>query len=102
MPVPYRFVPVLMAAKWIFTVVQMHGIQPFKPDYTVKLLQYAVEIVHDIVARVVDVARIEAHTKLVLELHAVDDGAQLLKGPPDLAALSGHGFQQHGGRLLRL
>ena len=39
---------------------------------------------------------------MAVQLRAVDDGFELLKAAANLRALAGHGFQQHGGGLLRL
>ena len=46
------------------------------------------------------VAGVQAHAKLVGELHAIDDGAQLLKGAANLGPLAGHGLKQHRRGLL--
>ena len=39
---------------------------------------------------------VEADADVRLQLHAVNDGAQLLEAAADLAALAGHGLEQDG------
>ena len=67
-----------------------------EPDHAVKLREHAVKVAGNVIPRVPDVARVEADADMLLQLHAVDDGAQLLKAAADLAALSGHGLEQDG------
>ena len=67
-----------------------------EPDHAVKLREHAVKVAGNVIPRVPDVARVEADADVLLQLHAVDDSAQLLKAAADLAAFAGHGLEQHG------
>ena len=80
----------------------MDGTQSVKTDDAVKLREHAIEVAHNVIARVPDMARIEADAKMIRELHAVDDRAQFLERPPDLRALARHRLKQHRRRLLGL
>jgi len=95
------FMAVLVAAERVFAVVEVDRLQARKTNRTVKLLQYTVKIVNDVITAIADVARIQTDAQLFLPLGAVDDLPQLLKRAADLAALAGHGFQQNGGVLFR-
>ena len=94
------FVAVLVAGRRVFAVVDMDGLEPIQTDNPVKLGNHAVQIVDDIVAAVGNVAGIKTYPQLVVDGYTVDDGPKLLKAAADLAALAGHGFQQHRGGLL--
>ena len=74
----------------------MNRLQSVKTHRTVKLFQHSVKVSDNIVAAVPDVARVEADADVLRQLHAVDDGAQLLEAAADLAALAGHGLEQDG------
>ena len=78
----------------------MQRLQLGKADDPVKLRQHTIQIVHDIVAAVIDVAGVQAHTDIVAA-HTVHDGLQFLKLAADLTALTGHGLQQHRDRVAR-
>ena len=93
------FVPVLVAGEGVFAVVQVNGPQAGQPQRPVERVQHTVQIVHDVVSAVVHVAGVQTDTQQLGMLHAVNDGAQLLKAAAYLAALSGHGFQKDRGRL---
>ncbi len=71
----------------------MHGAQVLKADHAVELFKHAVQVVHDVVAAVVDVARVQAYAHVIGKLHTVDDGGQLLERAADLRALACHGLQ---------
>ena len=45
-------------------------------------------------------AGVEAHANLLVEFHAVDDGAEFFEFSADLTAFAGHGFQQYRGGLV--
>ena len=75
--------------------------QTLEPDHAVKLREHAVKVACNVIPRVPDVARVEADADAVSQLHAVDDGAQLLEAAADLTALSGHGLEQNGCRHAR-
>ena len=74
----------------------MHGVQALEPNHAVKLREHAVEVAGNVIPRVPDVARIEADADVLPQLHAVDDGAQLLEAAANLAAFAGHGLEQDG------
>ena len=89
-------VPVLVTAAGIEAVVEVHGVQTLEPNHAVKLREHAVKVAGNVVPRFPVVARVESDSNVLLQLHAVDDGAQLLKAAADLAALAGHGLEQNG------
>ena len=93
--------PVLVTAAGIEAVVEVHGVQTLEPDHAVKLREHAVKVAGDVIPRVPDVAGVEADADMLLQLHAVDDGAQLFEAAADLTALAGHGLEQHGRRHAR-
>ena len=63
---------VFVAGKGVLAVVQVQGVQPIKADHPVKFRQHAVQVIHDVVAAVVDVAGVQAHPH-VLTSHGVQD-----------------------------
>ena len=79
----------------------MDGPQLFQADDAVKLRQHPVQVAHEVISGVGDVAGVQADAHPVGERHPVQDGPQLLEPAAHLAALAGHGLQQHGGGLLR-
>ena len=82
-----------MRTAGIHAVVEVDGMQTVEPDHTVELLQHAVEVAHDVVARIPHVARVQAHAHVALQLHLRDDGRQLLERAADLAAFPRHRLQ---------
>ena len=62
-------VAVLVRTAGIHAVVEVDGMQTVEPDHTVELLQHAVEVAHDVVARIPHVARVQAHAHVALQLH---------------------------------
>ena len=92
-------VAVLVRPAGVLRVVDVHGAQAVEADHAVELVEHAVQVVHDVVAAVVNVARVQAHAHVVGKLHAVDDGGQLLERAADFRALAGHGLQQHRSGL---
>ena len=97
---PYRGMTVLVGAERVHRVVEMDGAQTAQAHHAVELVKHAVEVVRDVVAGVPHMAGIQAHAEMVGELHAVDDGTQLLKGTADLGPLARHGLKQHRRGLL--
>ena len=85
-----------MAAAGVEAVVEVHGVQALEPDHAVKLREHTVKVAGDVIPRVPDVARVEADADVLRQLHAVNDGAQLLEAAADLAAFAGHGLEQDG------
>ena len=61
-----RRVAVFAGAAGVFAVVDVKDRQTVQPDDAVELLHDAVEVVDDVVARVVDVARVEAHPQALV------------------------------------
>ena len=94
-------VAVLVGAHGVLAVIDVHGADAFQPHCLVKGRQHPVQVAGDIVARVADVAGVQANAQLVAQRHPVDDFPQLLKAAAHLAALARHGFQQHGGVHVR-
>ena len=72
----------------------MQRFQPVQADDPVKLRQYTIQVVYDIVASVIDMAGIQANAQRSFS-HRIHNGLQFLKPATDLAAFSGHGLQQH-------
>ena len=66
------FVAVFVAGKGVLAVVQVQGVQPVKADHPVKFRQYAVQVIHDVVAAVVDVAGVQAYPHIFAS-HGVQD-----------------------------
>ena len=56
----------------------MEGFQLVQSDHPVKLRQYAVQVIYNIIAAVMDMAAIQANAYLVAA-HAINNGLQLLK-----------------------
>ena len=76
--------------------------QALEPDHAVKLREHAVEVACDVIARIPDVARIEADAEMITKLHAIDDGTKFLERPSDFRALARHRLEKHRRRLLGL
>ena len=92
-------VSVLVAGKGIFGIVQVQGFQLVQSDDPVEFPENPVQILHDIIACVVDVAGIETHAHIGAS-HGIDDRFQFFKTSAHLAALACHGFQQHRHRVI--
>ena len=90
-----------MAAERIFAVIEVDRFQAVQPDHTVKFLQHIVQMIHDIISAVADMAGVETDAELFLPFGAVDDLPQLFKAAPDLAAFARHGLQQNRRVLFR-
>ena len=95
-------VPVLPGAGRVHAVVDVDRLQPVQPHHPVQLLQHPVQVVDNVVARVGDVAGVQADPHFVGELHLGENRRQVLEPAADLAALPRHGLQEHHGLLLRL
>ena len=93
-------VAVLPGAAGVQAVVEVDGLQPVQADDAVKLRQYAVQVVCQVVPGIGGVAGVQADPHFRSQVHLVQDLPQLFKPAAHLAALAGHGFQQHGGGLL--
>ena len=90
---------VFVAGKGVLAVVQVQGVQPVQTNHPVKFRQYTVQVVHDVVAAVVDVTGVQTHAH-VFASHGVQNVPEFLKPSADLAALPRHGFQQHRHRIV--
>src|SRR5690606_25580126 len=77
----------------VLAVVDVDHRQPVQADDAVKFRHDAVEVVDDVVAGIVDMARVKAHGQALVLGDAVDDGRQFLEGATYLGALAGHGLQ---------
>ena len=94
-PLADACVAILAAAQRVHAVVEMDGFEPVQPDHLVKLREHAVQVAHDVISRIVHVARVEAHAHFVALFRAVDYLPQFLERASHLASLSRHRFQQH-------
>ena len=59
------FVPVFVRTHRIFRIVQVYRFQPLQSDNVVKVFQHAVQIVHNVVSRIENVASVKAHADFV-------------------------------------
>lgn len=74
-----------------------------KSDYAVELLQHAVQIVDDIIARIMDVAGVETDSQAAVILDLVNNRRDLLEAAANLGALARHRLQRDVHvRLLRV
>ena len=73
----------------------MHRLQTLQTNDFVKLRQYAVQIINDIIATVKNMTGIKADAHLFVKLHLAQNRRQLLKAAANLRALAGHRFQQN-------
>ena len=78
----------------------MHRAEAFEPHHAVELSKHAVQVVHDVIARIAHVACIETDAKVSRELgtsrlHTLDDGGKLLKAAPHLSSFARHGLKKH-------
>ena len=78
------FVAVLMRAAGVLAVVEMNRTQTLQADYLVKAGQHPVQVLHQIIAPVPDMAGVQADAQLVLQLHTVDDLPQFFKAAAHL------------------
>lgn len=95
-PLANLLVAVFVCAAGVLAVVEVDGFEPIQPNHAVEIRQHVLQMIHDVVSRVADVAGVQTHAELVIQLRAVDNRAQLLECPPDFRALARHRFQQDG------
>ncbi len=62
---PYFFMPVLSASKIVFAVIQMNRFQILHPDNSVKLFQYGVKIISNIIAGIKYMTGIQADSQFL-------------------------------------
>jgi len=93
-PVANGFVPVLMALKRIFCVVDMDCLQPVQANHFIKCFQHPVCIVFYVIAGIKDMARVHAYAQPVAKIDTVNNCPDFLKSSADLTAFTGHGFEQ--------
>ena len=79
----------------------MQCLQFVKANNPVKFSQNTIQVVHNIVSTVIDVAGIKTYTHTVAS-NRIDNRFQFFELSADFAALSGHGFQQHRHGISRL
>ena len=72
------FVTVLVAGERIFTVVHMNRPQTAQPDHAVKLLQHTIQVVDNIVSRIVHMTRIKTYSHMLLQLYTIKDRTSIL------------------------
>ena len=97
-------VAVLMSAARILGIVEVHGTQAVKADHAVELVQNAVQIMDDVVARVAYMARIHANAQAAIKFrtarhNALDNSRDLLKAATNFCTLARHGLKQDAGGL---
>lgn len=56
-PLANLLVAVFVRAAGVLAVVEVDGFEPIQPDYAVEIRQHILQVVHDVVSRVADVAR---------------------------------------------
>ena len=66
------FMAVFVAGKGVLAVVQVQGVQPVQTNHPVKFRQYTVQVVHDVVAAVVDMTGVQTHAH-VFASHGVQN-----------------------------
>ena len=86
-------VAVLCGSTGIFAVIDMEGSNLIFSKHLVKVCDYPIKIVDNIITTVMSMTGIKADTKPVFFLHAVIDSCQFFKIPSNLRTFSGHGFQ---------
>jgi len=69
--VPYGLVPVFMAFKRIFGVVEVYGLKSFQSYNFVKMFQHPVQVVYNIIAGIENMAGIQADTQTVPDFYPV-------------------------------
>ena len=74
-------------------VVNVYRFQAVKPNHAVKLCQYTVEVVYNVIPGIEHVAGIEAHAHEVGERYAVQNFTEFLKMRADFRALACHGLE---------
>ena len=93
------FMTVLVAGEGILTVVYMQGTELVQSENTVEFRKNAVQITHNIIAAVINMAGIQTDTHIVAS-YSIDDGFQFLKFSAHFAALASHGLQQNFDRVI--
>ena len=82
------FVTILMAGKRIFTVIQMNRPQAGQPNRAVKLLQHTIQVVDNIVSRIVHMTRIKTYSHMLLQLYSIKNGPDFFEAFAHLAAFA--------------
>ena len=94
-------VPVLMGTKRIFRIIEMYCLEPVKTDYLIKFLQNAVKIINNVIAGIINMARIKANADFIIKLHLINNCTKFLKASANLRSLACHGFKQNSGSHFR-
>ena len=66
-------VTVLMRAAFILAVIQMNCKEPVQAYHLIKMPEHPVQVIHDIISGIPDMAGIKAYTDLLLPLCPVKD-----------------------------
>ena len=66
-------VSVLRGSRRVLAVIDMQRLQPIHTYDSIKLVKHSRKIIFDIVAGIADMAGVQAHAKLILELNSVDN-----------------------------
>ena len=77
----------------------MHRFQPFQPDHPVKLFQYTIQILNNIISCVIYMTSIQADAHFFLQFHPFQNSCQFFKPASHLRTFSRHGFQKDCGTL---
>ena len=93
------FMTVLVAGEGILAVVYMQGTELVQSENTVEFRKNTVQITHDIIASVINMAGIQTDTHIVAS-YSIDDGLQFLKFSTHFASLASHGLQQDFDRII--
>ena len=99
-------VTIFMGATRVLRIVDVYGMQAIDTHHAVELVEYAVQIMDDVVAGIAHMAGVQTNAQLIGQLwalggNALDNARQLLKAAAHLGTLAGHGLEQHR-RLLAL
>ena len=95
-----------MGATGVLRIVDVHGTQTVDTHHAVELVEYAVQIMDDVVAGIAHMAGVQTNAQLIGQLwtlggNALDNARQLFKATAHLGALTRHGLEQYR-RLLSL
>ena len=95
-----------MGATRVLRIVDVYGMQAIDTHHAVELVEYAVQIMDDVVAGIAHMAGVQTNAQLIGQLwalggNALDNARQFFKATAHLGALACHGLKQYR-RLLSL
>ena len=88
----YLLMAVFVAAEKIHAVIEMNRSQAIKANGLIEGFQYAVQVVHNIVSAVEDMAGVQANAQPLVLFYQVYDGAKFFKSTSNFASLACHRF----------